>query len=140
MQAAWRWCAIAAVMLAPDGEAADLRVLVSGVAEAEGKILCLLFERERGFPDNLERAAVVVDYPAAVPMLTCTFPDTKPGRYAVAVLHDRNGNGEFDNDFEGSGEAWGVTNNVRPVERAPKFVEAVIYMGSMADYEVEIRP
>lgn len=120
--------------------AKDLRILVSGVDPAQGRIHCLLFKEARGFPASFDRAFATVEYPASGEMLTCTFVDVAPGRYAVSVLHDTDGNGAFEGEFEDEpGEAWGVTNNVRPRGRAPEFVEAVIYLGSVADYEVALQ-
>jgi uncharacterized protein (DUF2141 family) len=130
-----------AIGLAPASlSAKDLRILVSGIDPAQGQIHCLLFKEARGFPGSLDRAFAKVEYPASGEMLTCTFIDVAPGRYAVSVLHDADGDGEFEGEFEDEpGEPWGVTNNVRPGDRAPDFVEAVIYMGSLADYEVALR-
>jgi uncharacterized protein (DUF2141 family) len=119
--------------------AKDLRVLVSGIQSDQGEIACLLFKEEAGFPVEAERAFNRVNYPAVEGMLTCTFPDVAPGRYAVSVIHDENGNAKVDTTFLGfSKEPWGVTNNVRPARRAPRFGEAAIWIedAALADYEV----
>lgn len=122
--------------------AKDLRILVSGIEAAKGEIDCLLFSEEKGFPDNVDRAFTRVQYPAVEGMLTCTFSEVPPGRYAVAVVHDENGNREIDTNLLGfSKEPWGVTNNVRPERRSPKFHEAVIYVGPSqpSDHEVVVQ-
>jgi uncharacterized protein (DUF2141 family) len=122
-------------------QAGDLRVLVTGIESDKGAIHCALFARDKGFPDRDGGVVQTKRYPALPPMLTCTFNDVEPGRYAVAVTHDANGDEQIDADFEdGSEEAWGVTNNVRPGRRAPKFSEAVIYLseGLPSDYEIAI--
>jgi uncharacterized protein (DUF2141 family) len=57
--------------------------------------------------------------------VTCRFEALAPGDYAVAVSHDLNGNKKADTNFVGiPTEAWGVSNNVRPGLRAPRFDEA----------------
>lgn len=129
-------------MLAPHASAKDLRILVSGIESERGEIGCMLFSEEEGFPQKQDRALRTAQYPAVSPMLTCTFADVDPGRYAVAVVHDENGNREIDTTFLGSfKEPWGVTNNVRPARRSPKFHEAVIYVSAeqAADYEVVVQ-
>jgi uncharacterized protein (DUF2141 family) len=130
---------LGAILLSTRTSAKDLRVLVSGIEVPSGDVVCLLYEKERGFPKDTRSALTAVRFPAAAPILTCTFPNVAPGRYAVGVVHDVNGDGALETDFDGgTGEPWGVTNNVRPPDRAPQFVEAVIYMGSVADYEVQV--
>lgn len=132
----------ACLAAAAPASAKDLRILVSGIQHAEGEINCLLFADEEGFPVEPENALKSVQYPAVEGMLTCTFADVEPGRYAVSVIHDANGNREVDTSFVGGiKEPWGVTNNVRPARRAPKFTEAVIYVSANVanDYEVVVR-
>ena len=46
------------------------------------------------------------------------------GDYAVAMYHDKNGNGEFDKNFLGiPKEKYGFSNNFRPTFRAPRYDE-----------------
>ena len=71
----------------------------------------------------------------------CRFPDVAPGGHAVSVGHDLNGNKRVDVDLLGRpNEPWGVSNNVRPTLRAPRFEEALFKVpeGS-ADVIVEIK-
>lgn len=129
-----------AVVADPVG-AKDLRVLVSGIESDRGEIACLLFQAEEGFPTGFDSAFQQVKYPAVAGMLTCTFPDVAPGRYAVSVVHDENGNQKVDTSFIGTRkEPWGVTNNVRPARRAPRFGEAAIWVSAtqVADHEVAL--
>lgn len=130
-----------ALLFAPPTFAKDLRVLVSGIENDQGEIACLLFQEDEGFPSRFEAATTRVRYPAVSGMLTCTFPNVEPGRYAVSVVHDQNANNEVDSSFLGtSKEPWGVTNNVRPARRSPRFSEAAIWVSAtqVADYEVVV--
>lgn len=50
-----------------------------------------------------------------------------PGTFAVAVHHDANVNGRMDSNFFGMPkEGYGVSNDVRPKFRAPRFSEAAV--------------
>lgn len=132
---------LVALIAAAPATAKDLRVLVSGIESDQGEIACLLFQEEEGFPSRFDNAFNQVKYPAVAGMLTCTFPDVEPGRYAVSVVHDQNGNQKVDTSFIGtSKEPWGVTNNVRPERRSPRFGEAAIWISAsqVADYEVVV--
>lgn len=55
----------------------------------------------------------------------CRFAGVSPGPFAVAVSVDVNGNQKPDKNFLGiPTEPWGVSNNIRPGMRAPRFDEA----------------
>src|SRR5215470_6559307 len=106
--------------------AADVVVQVSGITGNTGEIGCALFAASTpGFP--LEFAQVRgVWLPADAKGVGCTFKDVADGNYAVSVVHDQNGNRRVDTNFLGiPTEARGVSNNVRPSLRGPRFDEAV---------------
>ena len=113
------------LVLAMPAAAAELVVQVGGIRSAEGQIGCALFAEARGFPGDGAAARRVV--PADPKGVVCGFQGLAPGNYAVAVLHDLNGNGRNDTSFLGlPTEDWGVSNNVRPALRAPRFEEAAV--------------
>lgn len=132
--------ALAFLAVSPIAAAHDLRVLVTGIESAQGEIACLLFDQGKGFPLDGDRALVTKRYAAVPGMLTCTFDDVPPGRYAVAAVHDLNGNQKVDGSVFGHKEPWGVSNNVRPDNRAPRFVESSVRMeeGRSLDLEVAL--
>lgn len=122
--------------------ARDVGVLVSGIEDQTGEIICHLYSGQRGFPQKDGDIVQTVRYPAGSELVTCTFPGVEPGRYAVSVMHDQNGNGRFDTNFMGfAKEPWGVSNNVRPDDRSPRFSEAAIFVSEdqLASFEVVLR-
>ena len=55
------------------------------------------------------------------------FKDLKPGRYALAVYHDENGNGEFDRTWIGlPAEGLGFSNGAWIGLGPPSFEEAAV--------------
>lgn len=111
--------------LASAATAAELIVRVSGISAPLGQIGCSLFAQEAGFPMDTRNARVTW-LAADAQGVVCRYTDVPEGRYAVAVSHDLNGNQRVDTNFVGlPTEAWGVSNNVRPRLRAPRFDEAV---------------
>lgn len=115
--------AILCTLSATSAFAGDLTVKVSGVAGATGQVGCGLHASGATFPMGQTPAQVWV--PANPAGVTCRFEGVAPGAYAVAVSHDLNGNRKTDTNFLGMPtEAWGVSNNVRPGLRAPRFDEA----------------
>jgi uncharacterized protein (DUF2141 family) len=128
-----------AVACAGTCAARDVGVLVSGIGSGQGEIECRLYSGENGFPYDDGDLVQTVRYPAGAELITCTFPGVEPGRYAVSVLHDENGNGTLDKSFMGfPKEAWGVSNNVRPQRRSPRFLEASVSISEdrLASFEI----
>ncbi len=130
--------ALALVAGAGSARAADLVVKVVGIRSGTGEIGCALFRAPDGFP--MDPAQAVVQWQPARPgELECRFNGLKRGVYAVAVSHDLNGNHRTDTNFLGiPTEDWGVSNNVRPSLRPPKFDEAQVGVGER-DLEIQIR-
>ena len=104
--------------------AAEVRVEVTGLENDTGLIGCALHRSETTFPldpDDVPNVWVSAADRTAV----CVFEGVLAGTYAVAVSHDLNGNRQTDTNLIGlPTEAWGVSNNVRPMTRAPRFKEA----------------
>ena len=113
--------------------AAEVVVNVSGITAPLGQIGCSLFESPANFPmNNIEARQVWVK--AATKGVSCEFQQVSAGRYAVSVGHDVNGNKSVDTNFIGvPTEQWGVSGNIRPTMRAPRFEEAVFTIPPNAD-------
>lgn len=120
--------------------AIDLVVSIKGLASERGEIGCALFREPPGFPmDSSKATSVWVQ--AKTGVVECRFAGLSPGWYALAVSHDLNGNRKTDTNFVGMPrEAWGVSNDVRPRLRAPRFDEARFELkeGDAARREVRI--
>ena len=133
----WRWWAvraaahvglamfIACLPLAP-AAAAELRVKVRDLRSNAGNVHFALYATPESFPNTEGQYAgtqVLVRSLEAV----AVFTGLKAGRYAVAVYHDENGNGEFDQGFLGIPlEGFGFSNGAVAIFRAPRFHEAAI--------------
>lgn len=119
-------------------EGAELIVRIDGIASAEGTVSCGVFVGEEGFPDD-EQRALNRRMPADPARAVCRFEAVPAGTIAVAVSHDRNGNGRLDKNFLGMPrEPWGVSNGARPALRAPRFGEAAIEMPADGTLEVTV--
>lgn len=63
---------------------------------------------------------------------SCEIPDVPPGVYAVALTHDENNNGHFDQGFLGWPlEGYGFSNNVHPHLLGPPSWDSarIVYRG-----------
>jgi uncharacterized protein (DUF2141 family) len=118
---------------------AEVTVRVSNVVSATGEVGCALFPAGSAFP--MDASAVRQQWHKADPSgVTCRFDRVAPGQWAVSASHDLNGNRKVDANFLGiPTEAWGVSNNVRPALRAPRFEEASFKVASGQSVTLEIR-
>lgn len=114
---------------------ATLTVNVSGIHNAQGKVLVTLYDKPAGFPDTPKNALrrELVDIDAKALTAKAVFADVPAGDYAIAVLHDENGNGDMDKNFLGiPKEGHGASNNPSPTMRAPNFDEAKFTLSAPA--------
>jgi uncharacterized protein (DUF2141 family) len=135
-----RWASALLLLAATPAFASQIVVRISGLERGSAQLGCMLYDRPDGFPMTIERARVqwvTVDGPVA----SCRFDAVQPGRYAVSVLHDRNANRRIDTGFKGiPTEPWGVSRNVRPLLREPRFDEAAIEVtAAEAETVIDIR-
>lgn len=98
-----------------------LLVSIAGIEGDQGSVRVALFEGPAGFPDDPTHAAIVSprDGEAA---WSVRVPR---GTYALAVVHDRDGDGELDKNFLGMPrERYGFSNGARGTFGPPSFDDA----------------
>jgi uncharacterized protein (DUF2141 family) len=118
--------------------AAELSVTLRHTGNGAGEIGCALFASAEGFPSAAEVSAQRWQ-PAVGTTAQCRFENLPAGRYAVAASLDLNGNRRTDTHWTGlPTEAWGVSNNVRPRLRAPRFEEAAVDLAEDESRQIEI--
>lgn len=100
---------------------AELTISVVGVERDEGFVRIAVFNGAEAFTDNPVMAAVVTpreglaEWSARVPY----------GTYAVAVVHDRDGNGKLNTNLLGMPrERYGFSNDARGTFGPPSFDDA----------------
>jgi len=113
-------------LLAPPAAAdggLQLRLEVSSFRSAKGALNCRLFNEAGSFPDG--DGFRTVRAPIEGAQATCGFANLAPGTYAVAVVHDENGNGRLDRNLLGiPAEGYGVSNNRTYAMSSPKWDES----------------
>jgi uncharacterized protein (DUF2141 family) len=103
----------------------DVRLEVSGLRDAKGRVGCLLFATADGFPSDHAKAYAEKQAVVEAGRATCVFADVPTGTYAAIVWHDENVNGKLDKNFVGiPQEGYGASNDVRPAFSAPGFKES----------------
>lgn len=104
-----------------------LSVHVLHARNAKGKIGVTLFNGAEGFPGDPTKATMrqAIDVDPRSLDANVVFKNVPRGVYAVAVLHDENGNGKMDKNLLGiPKEGYGASNNPAKKMRPPTFDEA----------------
>jgi len=112
-------------MLAPaTALGGELEILVDNIDSREGRLMVAVFDDSDDFPASQQRVAQAM-VPAAPGGSRLVISGLVEGRYAVAVNHDRNGNGAQDRNLIGvPSEPYGFSNDARGFAGPPSFEAA----------------
>lgn len=104
--------------------AAALTVEVKGLRNDRGRLAVALFDSAASFPTR-ERAVRGQIVRIQGGRAAVTFRDLRPAVYALAVLHDENGNDKMDFNFLGMPlEGYGFSNDAAVLFGPPSFASA----------------
>lgn len=120
---------LALLLAGTSAGAATLTVTVDGIRVQSGELRLALYDSEAGWNGEAKPVGGRGAAPDGSAALTFTFADVTPGRYALRVMHDENGNGKLDSNLLGiPKEGYGASNNPK-VMRAPRFGESSFEVG-----------
>jgi uncharacterized protein (DUF2141 family) len=115
----------------------SVSVTVTGLRSPRGQVLVCLTRQASSFPDCTRDASA---FKAAIPAgrpATVRFAGVPAGSYAIAVLHDENGNGKADRMLGMiPTEGFGFSRDAPVRMGPPKFADAAFRVG--ADETVQI--
>ena len=120
--------------VAPQGT--PLNVTVTGLHSARGRLVACLWTDKETFPScEKSKTARRLVMPVSGKTMQFSFPHVTPGRYAVTVHHDEDGDGKMKHNFIGMPkEGVGVSKNPGGM---PGFTKSLIDVG--ADSAITIR-
>ncbi len=121
-------------------EKGTITVTVTGL-KVMGDLRVSLFNRDEGFPGAYQKSFARKSVKVTAASMSVTFEQVPAGTYAVAVLHDENGNGKADTNFLGiPKEGVGVSNNPKSSFGPPSFKDGQFsFDGAAMTVTVEIR-
>lgn len=114
-------------------------VVVTNLAKKKGNIYIGWYDNEKSYL-HPEAAVIKKVVPVnGIEEVTISFPNVKPGTYAISVFLDENENAELDTNFLGiPKEDYGFSNNVLPATRSATFREASFTVNSQPE-TIQIR-
>ena len=132
-------CLVLSAPVAPPPTGDTLRIVVEGIATARGEVLVAFYDAAERFNDPAQ-AALILRVAARAEAMELAVPGLAPGRYAVAVLHDEDANGEMTTQLFGiPKEAYGFSNGARGTFGPPAFDEAVVECTAAVPLRVEVK-
>jgi uncharacterized protein (DUF2141 family) len=118
-----------------------LTVVVEGVDQKDGNIGMLVFNSDKGWPDDRHAALRDIAVPAKPGAInTIEVPNLPAGEYAVAVIHDVNKNHKLDKNFLGvPTEQWGMSTNPAHGLKAPSFDSVKFLLSGNQEIHVKVQ-
>jgi len=110
-------------------EGADVTVTVHNMRSANGKVFACLAHEKAAFPDCRHPGGTDLRMPATAAG-SFTFHNVKPGRYAIALLHDENDNGKLDKALMIPKEGFGFSRDAPVRTGPPSFKSAAFDVGT----------
>jgi len=109
----------------------SIKVVVKGIKPVKGNVGILIFTAKDGFPGDERKAFKQSVIPVESNQVEQVYHDLPPGKYAVAIIHDANGNRKLDTNFMGiPKEGYGVSNNIVNMFGPPGFEESSFVLKS----------
>lgn len=110
-------------------ETVSITVQIDGLKNKNGYVAIGLFDRYSDFPEGDDLQSKYVE--ANGSSVEVIFEGLEPGTYAIAVLHDENGNEEMDyNEYGMPQEGFAFSNNAMGQEGPPSFGDASFEVSS----------
>lgn len=125
---------VAFAMLGGAAPVADLDIAIAGLRDHKGELRLCLTANPRKFPSCVgDPRAIARSVPATQTRLD--FAGLPQGDWAVAVIHDANGNAKLDTLMGIPREGFGFSNNPTIRFGAPSFSAARFTLGSGKEAE-----
>ncbi len=135
--------AVTVVGIAQQNDSAStftLTIQVEGTNSEGGNIGVLVFNSDKGWPDDRSVALRDVVVPAHPGTVAVEIPNLPAGDYAVALIHDVNKNHKLDKNWAGvPKEQWGMSNNPHTHIKTPAFSTAKFSLRGNQEIHVQLQ-
>ena len=102
----------------------DVSARVTGLRSGKGRVVACLTARAATFPECAHDPAAIGRIVPAAEGTVLDFGHVPPGRYAISMFHDENGNGRLDKRLMMPREGYGFSRNAPVVMGPPSFASA----------------
>ncbi len=114
----------------------DVDVTVTGLRSARGQMLACLTARPQTFPDcNKDPQAFRRTVPVGAATVRFDFGLVPEGRFAIALVHDENGNGRMDKRLMLPSEGFGFSRDAPLRFGPPSFGSAAFQVDPATEHQ-----
>ena len=128
----WAWQAAAAQPI-------ETELIVSGLRSTQGRLLVAAHADRSSFPSQWDRATTLLSLPVVAPAMTVTLKLPAPGRYALIVLHDEDGDGRMSKNLVGLPREGYTTGNNPATLEFPRFDRAQLDLRGPGRIALQLR-
>ena len=115
---------LASALLGAAPAAPGVTATVTGLRSDKGRVVACLTARAATFPECAHDPAAIGRIVPAAEGTVLDFGHVPPGRYAISMFHDENGNGRLDKRLMMPREGYGFSRNAPVVMGPPSFASA----------------
>ncbi|PHN04685.1 DUF2141 domain-containing protein [Flavilitoribacter nigricans] len=113
-------------------DTSSIALAIENLQSDRGNVHVAVYDREESFAKSLKPFQLKIQKVSAGGRLHIQLDSLPHGRYALAVYHDENGNGDLDKNMLGiPKEPYGFSNNPRAKWSAPTYEETSFVLGAM---------
>lgn len=120
----------AALLGGAAGPDCRLDVEVHSLRSSDGLVHLCMTSKPVHFPECADDASAYTTTVPAAATLKLRFTNLRPGRYAIALLHDENGNGRVDKTLMLPREGFGFSRDAKIRMGPPSFDSAAFELDS----------
>jgi uncharacterized protein (DUF2141 family) len=122
-------CLLAAI--SGKAQKTSITVEVENFRNEKGVCRAYLFDDDKSFPSESDKAVASKSVKINGSKATLTFENVPTGTYAIAIIHDENNNNTLDANFIGiPKEGFGASKNVLPSMSKPLFKDNAFKVSS----------
>jgi len=114
---------------------ADVSATVTGLRSGKGKVMACLTTQPSAFPQCARDPHAFTAVVAAAASVDLDFGPVPPGRYAISLFHDENGNGRLDTRLMMPREGYGFSRDAPVRFGPPAFAQAAFAVGAEGQHQ-----
>ncbi|SFT86535.1 Uncharacterized conserved protein, DUF2141 family [Algoriphagus locisalis] len=119
-----------------------IELIIQETSSDDGVIQILIFDKDQGWPESLDKAWKMVTIPIKNGIAKKTIPDVPSGKYAITVFHDHDQDGKIRKNKIGYPvDSFGFSNNPSLLFGVPSFDKCSqkVSSGSTTRFEIDLR-